>query len=63
VATGPQAAIRLRWASSCGPGSTTTQDTESGDRSTHVLVPSSVITDGLSASITEATGVTLRSTP
>ena len=33
-----------------GPGSTTTEREESGSRSTHVLVPSRVITSALGAS-------------
>ena len=61
--TGPQPATRARCASSCSPGSTTTHVSRPGARSTQELVPSRVIGDGFSASSTEASGVTGRSSP
>ena len=51
-ATGPCAATARRCPSSSSPGSITTQSGASGARSTQVLVPSSVIGDGFSASTT-----------
>ena len=55
------AAMRSACARSAGPGSTTTHVGDPGARSTTVLVPSNVISDGLSQRITPASSVTGRS--
>ena len=62
-ATLPSSATRSTCSSSSGPGSTTTISSLPGPRSTQVLVPSSVISPGLSHSSTDAVEVTGRSTP
>ena len=55
------AAIRSACARSSGPGSTTTQVGDPGARRTTVLVPSNVISEGLSQRMTPDSSVTGRS--
>ncbi|OOK75900.1 hypothetical protein BZL30_3409 [Mycobacterium kansasii] len=62
-ATRPSAAIRAMCSSSPGPGSTMTSSSLPGPHSTQVLVPSSVIRPGLSATSTDAVSVTGRNRP
>ncbi|PQM49451.1 hypothetical protein C1Y40_00331 [Mycobacterium talmoniae] len=62
-ATRPTSATRAMCSASSGPGSMITTSSLPGPRSTQVLVPSSVINPGLSASTTEAVAVTGRSRP
>lgn len=59
----PSSATRAMCSSSSGPGSTTTISSLRGARSTHVLVPSSVIRPGLLHSSTDADPVTGRNNP
>ena len=61
--TGPCPAASSRCSGWSSPGSTITHPSSPGARSTQVLVPSSVMGEGLGASSTDASGVTGRSSP